>query len=519
MENKRPGRRPVMEVRDLSFAYGANRVLKKINLQIPRGKITTIMGANGCGKSTLFSLMTKNLMPASGRIFLNGRNINNLTLREFARQVAIVQQYNKAADDITVQQLVSFGRTPHITFLREDTEEDEKIIEYVLDATGLKELRDREISRLSGGQRQRVWIAMALAQSPKVLFLDEPTTYLDVRYQVEILELVKRLNREFGLTIVMVLHDINQAIHYSDHVVGLLDGKVRFFGKPEDVITSESIYDLYGVNLGVTDVNGRLFVLPVIEGKAEDVMKEKEAEVSSQERSSQWLVDALTAGADTDSESAGHNLTADGADADLESAGYDFTAGGTDTDAESASHNFTAGGEVTDSESAGKSPAAPGESGDGYFEEYDEADEEVGTARRKISRLWVIPGILCLVLGSIGIVLPILPTVPFYLAAAFCFAKGSQKLYDWFVNTGVYHKHLEGFVKKKGMTVQTKLSIIGSVTVIMGLGFVMMSRVPVGRIILAAVWLAHIIYFGFVVKTMKEEDHDERFALEEESDD
>ncbi|MBQ9708209.1 MAG: ATP-binding cassette domain-containing protein [Firmicutes bacterium] len=488
MENKRPGRRPVMEVRDLSFAYGANRVLKKINLQIPRGRITTIMGANGCGKSTLFSLMTKNLMPASGRIFLNGRNINNLTLREFARQVAIVQQYNKAADDITVQQLVSFGRTPHITFLREDTEEDEKIIEFVLDATGLKELRDREISRLSGGQRQRVWIAMALAQSPKVLFLDEPTTYLDVRYQVEILELVKRLNREFGLTIVMVLHDINQAIHYSDHEVGLLDGKVRFFGKPEDVITSESIYDLYGVNLGVTDVNGRTFVLPVKEVKADDVMKEKEAEMSSQEHSSQWLVDALTAGAE---------------DADAENTGYDFTAGG----------------EVTDSESAGQSPAAPGESGDGYFEEYDEADEEVGTARRKISRLWVIPGILCLVLGSIGIVLPILPTVPFYLAAAFCFAKGSQKLYDWFVNTGVYHKHLEGFVKKKGMTVKTKLSIIGSVTVIMGLGFVMMSRVPVGRIILAAVWLAHIIYFGFVVKTMKEEDIDERFELEEESDD
>ena len=488
MENKRPGRRPVMEVRDLSFAYGANRVLKKINLQIPRGRITTIMGANGCGKSTLFSLMTKNLMPASGRIFLNGRNINNLTLREFARQVAIVQQYNKAADDITVQQLVSFGRTPHITFLREDTEEDEKIIEFVLDATGLKELRDREISRLSGGQRQRVWIAMALAQSPKVLFLDEPTTYLDVRYQVEILELVKRLNREFGLTIVMVLHDINQAIHYSDHVVGLLDGKVRFFGKPEDVITSESIYDLYGVNLGVTDVNGRTFVLPVKEVKADDVMKEKEAEMSSQEHSSQWLVDALTAGAE---------------DADAENTGYDFTAGG----------------EVTDSESAGQSPAAPGESGDGYFEEYDEADEEVGTARRKISRLWVIPGILCLVLGSIGIVLPILPTVPFYLAAAFCFAKGSQKLYDWFVNTGVYHKHLEGFVKKKGMTVKTKLSIIGSVTVIMGLGFVMMSRVPVGRIILAVVWLAHIIYFGFVVKTMKEEDIDERFELEEESDD
>ncbi len=253
--------KPAMEVRDLHFAYGKNKVLKGVSLKIEEGKITTIMGANGCGKSTLFFLMTKNLYPKKGNIYIKGKNIQNLNLKEFAKKVAIVQQYNTASDDITVESLVAFGRTPHKRMMQGDSAEDERMIEWALEVTNLTEYRDREVSRLSGGQRQRVWIAMALCQGTKILFLDEPTTYLDIRYQIDILKLVKKLNREYGITIIMVLHDINQAIAYSDHVIGMKDGVIEVEGSPEDVITKESIKTLYGVDIDVTSVNGQKVVL------------------------------------------------------------------------------------------------------------------------------------------------------------------------------------------------------------------------------------------------------------------
>lgn len=255
--------KPAMEVRDVHFSYGKNKVLNGVSLKIEEGRITTIMGANGCGKSTLFSLMTKNLYPRKGNIYLKGKNLLNLNLKDFAKKVAIVQQYNTASDDITVESLVSFGRTPHKRMMQGSSAEDEKLIEWAMEVTNLTKYRDREVSRLSGGQRQRVWIAMALAQNTKTLFLDEPTTYLDIRYQIEILQLIRKLNREFGITIIMVLHDINQAITYSDYVIGLKDGKVSVEGVPEEVITPESIRKLYGIDLGVTMVDGKKFVLAV----------------------------------------------------------------------------------------------------------------------------------------------------------------------------------------------------------------------------------------------------------------
>nr|WP_296031702.1 ABC transporter ATP-binding protein [uncultured Dorea sp.] len=254
---------PAMKVKNVHFSYGKNKILNGVSFQIEEGKVTTIMGANGCGKSTLFSLMTKNLYPAKGNIFLKGKNILNLNLKEFARKVAIVQQYNTASDDITVESLISFGRTPYKKMMQANSREDEEKIQWAMEVTGLTEYRNREVSRLSGGQRQRVWIAMALAQGTKTLFLDEPTTYLDIRYQIEILKLVKKLNQEYGITIVMVLHDINQAITYSDRIIGLKDGQVLVEGAPEDVITEESIRELYGINLGVTSIDGRKFVLAV----------------------------------------------------------------------------------------------------------------------------------------------------------------------------------------------------------------------------------------------------------------
>ncbi len=261
----------LMEVKGLSFAYGRQLVIKKASLSIEEGTITTILGANGCGKSTLFSLMTKLLEPGRGKILLRGKSIRQMTQREFARQVAIVRQYNTAAEDVTVRELVAFGRTPYRKPLRGKNDEDERLITWAMEVTDLLPYANREVARLSGGQRQRVWIAMALAQNTKLLFLDEPTTYLDIRYQLEVLKLIRRLNKEYGITIVMVLHDINQAIAFSDTIIGMSDGAVALQGPASEVITEEAIFQLYGVSLQVITVDGKKLVLTEEAKREEEV--------------------------------------------------------------------------------------------------------------------------------------------------------------------------------------------------------------------------------------------------------
>ena len=251
-------------VKDLFFAYGKQEVLNGLSFDLHAGKITTLIGANGCGKSTLFHLMTKNLIPASGTITLYGKDIADIRLKEFARQAAIVHQYNTAPPDLTVEKLVEYGRTPYHTFcLPSVQKEDDEKVQWAMTITNTLKYKDKPVSELSGGQKQRVWIAMALAQDTKVLFLDEPTTYLDVRYQLEILRLIRQLNREFGITIIMVLHDINQSLYYSDEIVAMKDGKVIAQGKPETVITTELVKTVYDVDLNIQHVDGKPFVIPV----------------------------------------------------------------------------------------------------------------------------------------------------------------------------------------------------------------------------------------------------------------
>ncbi len=251
-----------MEAENIEFSYGNNKVLDNTSFKIREGQITTIIGANGCGKSTLFNVMTKNLTPQGGKVLLNGEDIKNISLKKFARQVAIVHQYNTAPNDIIVEKLISYGRIAY-SGLKRNRDEDERCIKFAMEVTGVQDFSKKQISALSGGQKQRVWIAVALAQNTKILFLDEPTTYLDIRYQIEILRLVKRLNREYGITIIMVLHDINQSIAYSDCIIAMKDGKIIAEGQPTDIINEKLIKDVYDVELKIENTHRGKFVMTV----------------------------------------------------------------------------------------------------------------------------------------------------------------------------------------------------------------------------------------------------------------
>ena len=231
--------KPAMEVRDLHFSYGKNKVLKGVSLKIEEGKITTIMGANGCCKSTLFSLMTKNLYPRKGNIFLKGKNIQNLNLKEFARKVAIVQQYNSASDDITVENLVAFGRTPHKKMMQGDSAEDERMIQWALEVTNLTEYRDREVSRLSGGQRQRLTIARALVKKPEILILDDSLSALDFATDAALRKALAGLE---GETTTFLVSQRVAGIRQADKILVLDNGELAGSGTHDELMKSCEVY-------------------------------------------------------------------------------------------------------------------------------------------------------------------------------------------------------------------------------------------------------------------------------------
>lgn len=253
-----------MEIENISFSYDNKaKHLDCISGKIDIGKVTTIIGPNGCGKSTLLGVLSNHYQPRQGSVILDGKMLAKYKPKQLARKLAVVHQENKASPDMTVERIVSYGRIPYKTMFSSLSDEDERAIEWALSCTNLIKKRKMRMDQLSGGEKQRVWIAMSLAQETAFLFLDEPTTYLDIYFQYEILELIKKLNVEHGLTIVMVLHDINQAVRYSDTMIVMQNGKVMEKGAPGDIVTAELIQDIYGVQAAVKwDEESGLYIVP-----------------------------------------------------------------------------------------------------------------------------------------------------------------------------------------------------------------------------------------------------------------
>lgn len=240
--------RPVLQSQKLSLGYGDKTIINNIDLDIPEGKITTLIGANGCGKSTLLRSMARLLKPKSGCVLLDGREVFTSSTKEIAKRLAILPQGPVAPEGMSVMQLVRQGRYPHQSWLKQWSEDDERCVMEALAATNMSEFTERTVDSLSGGQRQRAWIAMTLAQNTPVILLDEPTTYLDMSHQIEILDLLFDLNRNSGRTVVMVLHDMNLASRYSDNIVAVKDGEIYASGEPETVMTAELVEQVFGLD-------------------------------------------------------------------------------------------------------------------------------------------------------------------------------------------------------------------------------------------------------------------------------
>ncbi|WP_315906866.1 ABC transporter ATP-binding protein [Priestia koreensis] len=233
---------------DLSVGYGERLIVNNLSVTIPDKKITTIIGSNGCGKSTLLKAITRIIPHQSGSVLLDGKDIAKEQTKALAKKIAILPQTPEGAAGLTVGELISYGRFPHQTGLGRLTKKDYEVIDWALEVTGTSDYKYRPIDALSGGQRQRVWIAMALAQETEIIFLDEPTTYLDMAHQLEVLELLQTLNKEQNRTIIMVLHDLNQAARFADYIIALKDGEVAKAGTCEEVIVPEVLRDVFQID-------------------------------------------------------------------------------------------------------------------------------------------------------------------------------------------------------------------------------------------------------------------------------
>ncbi|MGM7634636.1 ABC transporter ATP-binding protein [Bacillus sp. Hm123] len=241
----------MFETSNLTVHYGKKEILKDFSLFFPDKSITSIIGPNGCGKSTLVKTLARIIQPTKGAILIDGKDLQELHTKDIAKKIAMLPQSAQAPSGVTVVQLVSYGRFPHQNQLSALKQEDYEAIHWALNVCGLDDLKDTKVDQLSGGQRQRVWIALSLAQQTEMLILDEPTTYLDMSFQLELLTLLKDLHEKQQYSIVMVLHDLNHASRFSDYLVGMKDGKVIVHGTPEQVMTEENIQLLFNIEASI----------------------------------------------------------------------------------------------------------------------------------------------------------------------------------------------------------------------------------------------------------------------------
>ena len=249
----------MIKLENVSFSYQKGKnFIEDLSLEFEGGKITSILGPNGSGKSTLLHMISTYLKPKSGKIYLNDMDLRKLKQKEIAKYISCVYQDHESPDDITVRDLVSFGRNIYT-----DKDQNEKMIDFALEATGISDIQNKKVNNLSGGQRQRAFIAMSLAQNTDVLLLDEPTTYLDIYHQIEILEVVKSLNQKYSITIIMVLHDLNQAVNYSHNLVIMKDGEIVKTGRASKVIDEKTINDVYRVSGYIhREENDQIYFIP-----------------------------------------------------------------------------------------------------------------------------------------------------------------------------------------------------------------------------------------------------------------
>ncbi|KAA9239470.1 ABC transporter ATP-binding protein [Aerococcus tenax] len=240
----------LLTAKDISYSYGrqSDFHLSHISLDIEAGSVTGLIGPNGSGKTTLFDCLNGRKSLASGQVVFEGQDLHAIPLKERAKKIAVVQQSHRNQLLLSVFDIVSLGRSPYQTWLDHGSKEDQEIVKQVIDMVGLSDYRDKQLQELSGGQRQLVWLALALAQEPDLLFLDEPTTYLDIRNQIHFLNLIHRLNEEKGLTVVMILHDLNQVLRYCDYAYLLSEGQLIAGGKPADVLSESIIEETYQVH-------------------------------------------------------------------------------------------------------------------------------------------------------------------------------------------------------------------------------------------------------------------------------
>lgn len=242
-----------ISTKNLNISYGNLDIVKDLNLDIPKGKITTIIGSNGCGKSTILKTIARIIQAKSGDIFINNINIKEQSPKDLAKVMAVLPQSPQAPSGLTVEELIAYGRFPHQKGFGKMRKEDEDIVTWALKSTGIEEFRERPIEALSGGQRQRAWIAMALAQQTEILILDEPTTYLDLAHQLEILKLLEELNKKQGTTIVMVIHELNNAARFADNMIGVKKGQVVCQGTAHEVMTKENLKELFNIDAEIVE--------------------------------------------------------------------------------------------------------------------------------------------------------------------------------------------------------------------------------------------------------------------------